>query len=204
MNGNNLLDLEKRKRIYDYILKYPGLNSREISKKLDIPKSTLLYHLNYLNKKGLIIEKNGGGCIRYFVSNKMGVIDEKLFAMLRKRIIRHILIVLASYRVCTQAEIVKYLKNDFNIKKHPTTIAFHLDKLIEMGVVECVPNGREKIYVGNYRIAHVLIDFVIKHKISFLGDRLLLYLNKLNKPSPTWLEKAEEVCYDIFPHPYHV
>ena len=40
MGRNNILDIEKeyekRKMIYDYISKYPGLHNREISRKLSI------------------------------------------------------------------------------------------------------------------------------------------------------------------------
>jgi len=208
MNRNIIVDFENdfenRKQIYDYIMKYPGLHNREISRKLNIPKSTLLYHLNYLKKRGLIIDKNDGKYLRYFTSEEILAIDKELYAVIRKRIFRNILLVLAYYRVCTQTEIVKHLENDFNIKKHPTTIAFHLEKLLDLGIIECNPNGREKIYFGNYKIAHLLIDFLLKNKMSFLGDNLRWHLNRLNKPSPIWFDRAEQVILRVFPHPYHV
>ncbi len=203
MRVDNILELEKRKQIYNFILQYPGLHHREISRRLHIPKTTLLYHLKHLRKAGLISEKNHGCFLRYFASTEIGTVDREVFAMLRKRVARNILFILAYYRFCTQTEIVKHLKEDCNIKKHPTTIAFHLDKLIEMGVIECVQNGRKKIYVGNYKIAQMLIDFVITHKLSFLGDKFRWHLHRLNKPAPNRLEKAEQVFYEVFPHPYH-
>ena len=204
MNGEKLLDLEIRRNIYNHISNYPGMHIRELSRKMDVPKTTLLYHLNHLKTKGLIVEKNEGSRLCYFDRNKLGTIDKEIFALLRKRVIRNILLVLAYHRTCTQADIVRHLKTDCNIKKHPTTIAFHLDKLIEMGVVECISNGREKVYFGNSELASVLIDFILKHKISFLADNIIWHLSRLNKHSPKHYEKAKQVFLDIFPHPYHV
>jgi predicted transcriptional regulator len=197
-------EFEKRKIIFDYIKKYPGSHNREISRKLNIPKTTLLYHLNYLKKKGLINEKEDGGYSRYFKNGDLLEFDKELYTILRKRIYRDILYVLSYHRVLTQIEIVKYLKDDFNIKKHPTTIAFHLEKLLDLGIIECVPNGREKLYMGNYKSAHLVVDFLLKQKLSFFSDYLIWHLHRLNKPSKIWFEKAEDVFLQVFPHPYHV
>lgn len=208
MDRDNILEPEngfnKRELIYDYILKYPGLHNREISRKLNIPRSTLLYHLNYLKKRGLIIEKDYGGYLRFFNSEEIMDFDKEYFSIIRKRVIRSILFVLAYYRVCTQTEIVKHLKNDYNIKKHPTTISFHLEKLLNLGLIDCNPKGREKLYLPNYKTAHLLIDFMLTHKMSFLSDNLIWHLNRLNKPSSKRFERAEKVFYNVFPHPYHV
>lgn len=208
MNRNKIVnfenDFEKRKQIYNYIMRYPGLHNREISRKLNIPKSTLLYHLNYLKKRGLIVDKDDGSYLRYFASDKILANDKELFAILRKRIFRNILLVLAYHRVCTQTEIVNHLENDFNIRRHPTTIAFHLEKLLDLGIIECIPNGREKIYLGSFNMANLFIDFILKHKMSFLSDGLRWHLIRLNKPSPIWFDKAEKVILRVFPHPYHV
>ena len=190
--------------IYDYISKYPGLHNREISRKLSIPRTTLQYHLNFLMKKGLVNEKEDGNYSRYFPSKEILDIEKELFSIFRKRIYRSILYILSYHRVVTQKDIVKYLKEDFKIKKHPTTVSFHLDKLLELEIIECVPNGREKLYMGNYKAADLVVDFLLKQKLSFFGDYLLWHLNKLNKPSPRWFSQAERVFLQVFPHPYHV
>ena len=118
MSRNNILDIEKefekRKMIYDYVLKYPGLHNREISRKLNIPRTTLQYHLNFLMKKGFVNEKDDGIYSRYFPSEKILDIEKELFSIFRKRINRSILYILSYHRVLTQKDIVKYLKEDFS------------------------------------------------------------------------------------------
>jgi len=48
MKKKDALDLEIRRSIYNHILKSPGLHERELARVLDIPLSTLDYHLYYI------------------------------------------------------------------------------------------------------------------------------------------------------------
>ena len=50
MDEELALKLETRRKIYTHILKAPGLHEREISRVLNIPLSTLDYHIQFLNK----------------------------------------------------------------------------------------------------------------------------------------------------------
>ena len=72
------LELETRQKIHNYILKNPGLCLNELSRKLNISKSTLNYHLNYLKKLGVIIGKSNGRYIRFYIASKVGNGDKKL------------------------------------------------------------------------------------------------------------------------------
>ena len=58
MRKEELLKLKIRRQIYQFILKYPGFHFSEISRKLKIPKTTLNYHLSYLEKYGFIVVKS--------------------------------------------------------------------------------------------------------------------------------------------------
>ena len=60
----NILELETRRKIYDFIQKFPGLHVREISRRLEIPFSTLQYHLRFLEKRELVKAKDDGKYIR--------------------------------------------------------------------------------------------------------------------------------------------
>lgn len=51
MDEEQALDLEIRRKIYNHIVNSPGLYERELSRALNIPLSTLDYHLYYLKKE---------------------------------------------------------------------------------------------------------------------------------------------------------
>jgi len=50
ISKKNILKLEIRRKIYDFVDKNPGLHVREISRRMDIPINTLIYHIKYLKK----------------------------------------------------------------------------------------------------------------------------------------------------------
>lgn len=229
MTNTNILDLENRRRIYNCILKNPGLHQRNLSKKLRIPFSTLYYHLKYLEKSDRIIEKKIGRYSRYYTRNTVGMGDKELLNIIRQNIPRNIILFLITMYVTSQKEL------SINLDKHRTTIKVHLKKLLDMNIIEIAPvknwavdNNRpngpivERKPVTNetlYRIKdRILIDKLLTtHKDSFMKDKAFnaaCYLfedtittagtPKKLKPIEYYVDKAIECIYDIFPHPYHV
>jgi len=165
------LELETRQEIHNYILKNPGLCLNEISRKLNISKSTLNYHLNYLKKLGVIIGKTNGRYIRFYVASKVGNGDKKLINILRQDIPFKIVAYLLLNPNSSQIEISKFLK------KHPTTIAFHIDKLANIDVIEERPRGNEI----NYKIKNEedIFGLLEKYKDSFFEDTVDYILSSL-------------------------
>ena len=86
----NILKLEIRRKIYNFILKYPGLHLREIK----MPKTTLRHHLNFLEKYGLIITKADHRYTRYYVIQKVGKQDKEILNLLRQETPRRIFMLL--------------------------------------------------------------------------------------------------------------
>ena len=72
-----------RREIYQCITKYPGLHFRELSRRLHVSTSTLNYHLNYLKKRELIIQRSDDRYIRYFPKNKISEKYKKAMNLLR-------------------------------------------------------------------------------------------------------------------------
>ena len=177
----NILELEARRGIYDFIMKSPGLHIREISRRLEIPFTTLQYHLRFLEKRELVKAKEDGKYTRYYVSFKFGRKEKDVVDLLRKKTTRSMIFYFLSFIVCSQIELSK------SLEKHPTTIEFHLKKMEKMGIikqvkseygvvkldfipyeVEHIPEGNEKIYclVDPYFI----YDLLVIHKESVLED----------------------------------
>jgi DNA-binding Lrp family transcriptional regulator len=131
MPRGKILELEKRRQIYNFILKNPGLHMKKLSIELDIPKSTMEYHLNYLKKSGLIAATPKGNCTRYYVSNKYGAKEKQILNILREDVPRKILLLILLYpQYFSQKRLSEYLK------VHPPAISYHINKFIELGVID--------------------------------------------------------------------
>jgi len=153
---------EARREIYNYILKYPGLHLSELSRKMNIPKSTINYHLNHLKKQEYIIKKPADKYTRYYIANNVGENEKQILHLLRQETPREIVIFLLLNHNSSQIRISK------NLKKHPTTIAFHLNKLMNVDIVESIPNGNEINY--SIKNEEYIFDLLGKYKDSFLDD----------------------------------
>lgn len=229
MKKDEIFDLEIRKRIYNFILKYPGLHLRELIRKLNIPNGTLRYHLNYLKNRDLIKNISEDGYVRYYIVNKIGTYQQKILHILRQEVPRNIVLYFLLVCCASQIELSK------SLEKHPTTIEFHLKKLINMGIVEqarvddrgvIVDFGGIEIIDRNivrneiiYRLKdpYSAYDSIILYKKKSLNDN---YCNlpteaykfwaSVNMPKTNkgislkkYFESYEKIFLDIFPHPYH-
>jgi predicted transcriptional regulator len=158
------LELEKRKKIYNYILRNPGLHLSELARKLDIPKTTLNYHLKYLEKKGKITSRSGSLYLRYFPANKLKEIDKNILNLIRQDIPCEIIIYLFLNPYSSRLKISEHLK------KHPTTISFHLYKLMDKDIIESFKFENE----GRYRIKHTenVLNLLLKYGRRFLDEEM--------------------------------
>ena len=130
---DQILELETRRQLYEFILKNPGLHFSEISRKLNIPKTTLTFHLNTLEKHGLITSIYEEENSRFFVKHDFGNLEKKLIHILRKETPRNIILYIGWATCASQAELSRELE------KSNKTIEKHLKKLLELGVIELVP-----------------------------------------------------------------
>jgi predicted transcriptional regulator len=208
----NYINFEKRKEIYDFILKNPGLHLRELNRRLNYSFGSLRYHLNYLTKRCLIKQVPDNGFSRYYITNKVGKDDKKLLNAFRQEKLRKILLVflLTEYRKVLYKKDFVNLPNEklwtnpkpFKILKHRSTLDFHLNKLIDLGIIEIVENHRR---VGYRLIDSVIIwDFLIRYW-NVLSNKLisssLKYLNdiSISRNMDNYLHEL----WKIFPHPYY-
>ena len=154
MLKENIKEFGKRKKIYDFIAKNPGLNKREVSRRLHIPITTLTYHLKYLKKLNLIKEKIDGEYLRIFVSNEIGKNDKQLLCLFRNKNSCKIFLYLLFSLSFSQIELSKELELT------PPTVAYHLKKMVKMGIIEEVPVKNGLIYP----FPNPKMDYVIQRK----------------------------------------
>ena len=223
-----MLELEIRRSIYNFILKYPGIHFREISRRLNISRSTLYYHLKYLEKRGFIIAKPEGKFTLYYIINNVGNDQKKILHLLRQEAPRNIITYLIVVACASREELAK------SLEKHPTTISQHLKKLIEMDIIEPAPvsNGVVHLKHGTVKIAerphigketiyrlkdcHSICDALHRYEKKILDktfcDMLSVYYKnwelgytrtKRLKTIKDFVEFYEKFFWDVFPNPYY-
>ena len=227
----NLFELETRKRIYSFISEYPGLHLREISRRLNIPFSGLKYHLDFLEKQGVVNKKANRRYTRYYVTQKLSQKDKEIINLLRQEVpcriilllltpgpghiyrnkhtqVKHIKnpdIFLKTYSKKELVELTKYWNGPygrlFHLRKHRTTINFHLEKLLDVDLIEKVKVGREVKYKlkDEFKIWVLLIE---SYK-ALSHDSINRYLIWHEDTVKDTTDSVIEAVFDIFPHPYH-
>jgi len=172
MFKEEILENERRQKIYATIKKNPGLHIRELQRVLDIPLASLQYHLNYMARRNIIIEEKAEHYTRYYCT-PLEPEDKKILSILRQKRIREIVLMILTSQKAKYRFIVETLKL-------PTsTVSFYLKNLVENNIIERTKIGYENVYTikNEDRVAKILIAY----QSSFV-DTLV------DKWASTWLE----------------
>jgi predicted transcriptional regulator len=163
MFREEVLENEARRRIYGFVKENPGLHLRELQRRLDIPLTSLNYHLDYLSRHDLLYRDGDGFYTRYF-DEKLGIVDREILSILRQRRHREILLAIISKSKASYS----HLMNGLNIPA--STLSLYLKKLVEKDLIERHSIGRETYYTikNEARVASLLVFY----KTSFV-DRLI-------------------------------
>ncbi|MDO8538695.1 MAG: winged helix-turn-helix transcriptional regulator [archaeon] len=157
------LELKARGKIYKVIEESPGLHFREIQRRAEIAVGSLQYHLEYLQKKHLVrIEKQGKFVRYYSVRGRQLGEDEKTMSLLRQNTIRRIVLHLLQHKQANNLSI----SNAVNLSA--STVSWHLEKMLEEGLIEREKHGRESIFI--LKNPDKIAQLVVNYKDSFLDQ----------------------------------
>lgn len=184
MVGRKILDLEIRRKIYNLILKSPGLHIRELSRELNIALGTLNYHLHYLHKRELITVKSDGGYVRCYIAGEIGVKDKKIIGVLRQNVPRKILLFLLLHPSSFHRAI--YIQ----LQLAPSTISFHLNKLVDLDIINCVKVGRQTRY--QIKEPEYVSDLLITYRETFLDKTVDRFADAWLELHPRHLRKSKK------------
>jgi DNA-binding transcriptional ArsR family regulator len=165
---SDFLELKRRREIYEFISHNSGSHMRDISRKMNVPFTTLKYHLTYLEKKGLIISREDGKYNRYFISQEISEKEKKILNCFRKKTTLYIILWFFIAIQCSQKDLSRYLE------KHPTTISFHLRNMIHTGIIEQIPINNGFIY-KNSLPQTIKRQQISSEKIYVLVDPWMIY-----------------------------
>ena len=178
------LALETRRHIYNTIVKYPGLHERELARKLDMSLSTLDYHLHYLEKRDILVFRKDGRYTRYFATRKVSQEDKKIIAILRQKTPRSLVLYLLAHPNAIHKEIAK------NVGKSPSTISFHLKKMVGVGIVEAISIGRETTY--HITDEDKVVKPLLTYKETFMDDAVDRFVDTWTSLHPSGRKETEK------------
>ena len=153
--NHDLLNLSRRKMIFNQISKYPGTYIRELEKTLSLTIGDLQYHLQQLEKADLISTHDDGRRKRYFVKNEVNYFDREILSFIKMRTPRRIIIFLLLHPESSFKEILA----EFHFTKG--ALSFQLKKLIKANIVTNIKREKEMIYKikDENRISQILIAY---------------------------------------------
>jgi predicted transcriptional regulator len=215
----DILQMNTRKIIYDTILENPGIHQRALERKTKIPSGTLRYHTLRLIKNNIISKKCDNGYSRYFIKNNIDNGDKKIINLLRQKVPRKIIIRIIIQKGSdshTKEQIrdiqnKKYWRKEdlerYSIKLNLRTINYHLQKLIDAGIIERIREGRQI----RYRIVDEdkILDLLIRYQDTF--DDLLvrdsiesLESKRYQKFFAKSVSGIVDSLKDTFPPPFYI
>lgn len=157
------LELGTRDKIYRLIKRSPGLHFREIQRRSKLAIGNLQYQLEVLQKIHLIRAEKVGKFVRYYsIIGQPIQEDSNVLALLRQDSLRKIALFLLTEKKGTNLTIATA------IGLSPSTTSWHVNKLIQAGIVEKKNRGKKRYFylINPEQITKILVDY----KRSFLDE----------------------------------
>src|SRR6266540_2821451 len=123
------LELESRRRIYDFLTANPGVHLRRIGQALGMSTGMLSYHLGYLERNGVLKAEEDGHRKRYFIARAFVEAQRRILAVLRQDVPRKIVI---------------ELLRSVGVSK--STLSYHLQKLMQRELLVRTKRERESVF----------------------------------------------------------
>ena len=230
ISKDKVLELKTRQELYNFISENPGLHLREMFRKVNLSLGSLRYNLNCLEKLNLIVSKTDLKYKRYYVKESIGKKDVEILNLLRQEVPLRIMMMLLipgpgniykdnelkkkamlkpsthekRYSTREMVELTKYWKDrydNFSLNKHYSTIVFHIQKLLDIGLIEQVRVGREIKY--KLKDENEMWAILIKYKDPLSKKAINDMLSWQDDGVKGISNRVLNVIYEVFPHPYH-
>src|SRR3990172_10488525 len=149
-----ILENQNRKRIYSLVESNQGIHLRELQRRLEMPLTTLEYHLSYMEKKKINYGEKESQFRRYY-TKPLDPEDKKVLNALRQKKMQEIVFILLSNENVKYQFISDYLKLPYS------TLSLYLKYLVDRGIIERQKIGYETVYRirDEERVAKVLVAY---------------------------------------------
>jgi signal transduction histidine kinase/CheY-like chemotaxis protein len=152
---------DNRKQIYRYISDNPGTHLRKTAKELNINLSTLRYHIDLLEKEGLIVSQKQNNLKIYYASGKLNPYEKTLTRLLQQKHFRDLILILIESPELTFSQIANRLSMS------PSSVSKYLNILEDQRILSHAKLGRQKKY---YITDKRSVIELLKTYRSFMAD----------------------------------
>lgn len=128
-------------RVLQFIKQNPGSHLRQIKKELKISMGTVQYHLHLLEKEGKIMSEKQTLFRHYFPVGLFQHNEKTILKILKQETAREIIMLIIEKSNPTQTDLVNRLEIS------AASVSLNLGKLIELGLVKELRDGKYKRYV---------------------------------------------------------
>ena len=138
----NVLLNERRRRIYEYLIRHPGAHLREIMRSFNLGVHAVQWHLSMLERFHLIgHDRCGRYLIFYPIGNRPSNLEVKIRNALQNEKTTKILFIIASNPGISPTSVYRQLN------LHKNTANYHIQKLLKLGLIE-----KAKQYTGKVKL----------------------------------------------------
>jgi len=134
------IDLESRREIYTSIDANPGIHFSDLLDRLDYAQGTLQYYVRQLEDEGLVEVSDDGKFTRYYAAGEFASDEQAIMNAFRRKYSRRII----AHLVVDEALTTSQLSD--RLGKSPSTVSWHLSKLVDAGVAERNRDGQRVFY----------------------------------------------------------
>ncbi len=159
----NVLESEKRARIYDYIKNNPGSHVREIQRAFDLGSYMAFRHLKFLEKFGYLRSKKFMNKKAYFLFEFDETQDDKVLVLKKERtklIFDHII----RYEKIRLSDLERYLSLSHG------QIQPHLKKLLEYNLIDSTVENKIIYYSPKISVPTEMV--AVKREFDYLGGNI--------------------------------
>lgn len=129
-----------RAAILRCVQEVPGIHLRQIERETQLALGQVLYHLDRLERMGVLVSVRDAGFRRYFAAHDVARQDKAFVAALRQEVPRRIQLTLLTLGAATHGE----LQSRLGVAA--STLSFHLQRLANADVVARTRAGNANVY----------------------------------------------------------
>jgi predicted transcriptional regulator len=146
LKREDLLENPLRDDILEVVQTSPGISASELGRRLNCGWGTLVYHLTVLERMQLLSSAREGRHKRFFVQGRINYSDKGAVGLLANPAARMVLDAIKDQPGLIQRDLSRHL----NLS--PGTVAWHVDRLHEAGLVLKEEEGRVVRYYPSQKL----------------------------------------------------